>query len=250
MRYSSGPLRLAKHYPEPMAQGAASELAPIALPKPRLSHGRTLASALRLRRTTREIGDKALSSQTLSNLLWAAFGVNRKSGPLGLTGRTAASASNSQEIDVYVLMAGGTYLYEPYSHRLILAVAGDLRPLAIGRGQSRSGDQAPVRLVYVADVSRLTHTSGYQEPGLHDPDVQRSYYYVDTGLIAANVYLFAASVGLAAWFHNCDRSAICERLGLRSDQHALFGQTVGYEGLPGTARKSESIQCAELDTTG
>lgn len=196
MRCSSGPLRLAKRYPEPVAQGAASEHAPIALPKPRLSHGRTLASALRLRRTTRAIGDKALSSQTLSNLLWAAFGVNRKSGPFGLTGRTAASASNSQEIDVYVLMAGGTYLYEPY-----------------------------------------------QEPGLHDPDVQRSYYYVDTGLIAANVYLFAASVGLAAWFHNCDRSALCERLGLRPDQHALFGQTVGYEML-------QSIQCAELDTTG
>lgn len=252
MRCSRGPLRLAKRNPEPIARGVASDHTPIVLPKPRLSHGRTLASSLRLRRTTREISDEALSSQTLSNVLWAAFGVNRNNAPFGLTGRTAASASNSQEIEIYVVMAGGTYLYEPYSHRLILVVEGDLRPLAIGRGQSSSGHKAPVRLVYVADVARLAHTSGYQEPGLHDPDVQRAYYYVDTGLIAANVYLFAASVGLAAWFHNCDRSALSEHLGLRPDQHVLFGQTVGYALLPAAepAQELEIIQCSELDTTG
>ena len=68
------------------------------------------------------------------------------------------------------------------------------------------------------------------EPGLHDPEVQKSYYYVDTGLIAGNVYLLAASRGLAAWFHNCDRAALSERLGLGDDQRPLFGQTVGYPG--------------------
>jgi hypothetical protein len=52
------------------------------------------------------------------------------------------------------------------------------------------------------DIDKLANTSGFQEPGLRDPEVQRSYYHVDTGLIAANVYLFAASIGLAAWFHN------------------------------------------------
>jgi hypothetical protein len=66
------------------------------------------------------------------------------------------------------------------------------------------------------------------EPGLQDPDVQRSYYFVDTGLIAANVYLYAASFGLATWFHNCDKAALKTKLRLPGDQRVLFGQTVGY----------------------
>jgi len=166
--------------------------------------------------------------QVLSDLLWAACGVNRKKGPFGIPGRTAASASNSQEIDVYVALQDGTYLYDPFNHRLVPAVAGDLRSLAIGRGQGSGGAKAPVRLIYVADIDKLANTAGYQEPGLRDPDVQRSYYFVDTGLIAANVYLFAASVGLAAWFHNCDKSGLSAKLNLRDDQRVLFGQTVGY----------------------
>jgi hypothetical protein len=145
-----------------------------------------------------------------------------------MPGRTAASASNSQEIDVYVARREGTYLYDPFHHRLLPAADGDLRRLAIGRGQGDAGAEAPVRLIYVVDIDKLANTSGYQEPGLRDPDVQRSYYYVDTGLIAANVYLFAASIGLAAWFHNCDRSGLSAKFGLRSDQRVLFAQTVGY----------------------
>jgi hypothetical protein len=108
------------------------------------------------------------------------------------------------------------------------AVAGDLRHLAIDRGQANAGAEAPVRLIYVADIDRLANTSGFQEPGLRDPDVQRSYYYVDTGLIAANVYLFAASSCLAAWFHNCDKAQLSTKLSWREDQRVLFGQTVGY----------------------
>jgi hypothetical protein len=79
------------------------------------------------------------------------------------------------------------------------------------------------------DVKKLSHTSGYQEPGLQDPEIQKSYYYVDTGLIAGNVYLFAASQGLASWFHNCNKSGLKEKLRLRADQRVLFGQTVGYK---------------------
>jgi nitroreductase len=154
--------------------------------------------------------------------------VNRPQGPFGIPGRTAASASNSQEIDVYVALEEGTYLYDPFHHRLVPVVAGDLRRLAISHGQAALGAEAPVRLIYAADIDKLVHTSGYQEPGLRDPDVQRAYYYVDTGLIAANVYLFAASTGLAAWFHNCDHSQLSTQLNLRKDQRVLFGQTVGY----------------------
>ena len=85
-----------------------------------------------------------------------------------------------------------------------------------------------MQLVYVADVHRLTHTRGFQEPGLHDPDVQKAYYYVDTGIIAGNVYLFAAAQGLAAWFHNCDKTGLAQRLGLHAERHVLFAQSVGY----------------------
>jgi SagB-type dehydrogenase family enzyme len=211
---------------EPRSTSDASHS--IKLPRPALQSGTSLARALRLRKTTREISAKKLPLQTLSNLLWAACGVNRQKGPFGIPERTAASASNSQEIDVYVALEEGTYLYDPFHHRLVPVVADDLRRFAIGQGQAEAGAEAPVRLIYVADIDKLVHTSGYQEPGLRDPDVQRSYYYVDTGLIAANVYLFAASTGLAAWFHNCDKSQLSTKLNLRKDQSVLFGQTVGY----------------------
>ena len=209
--------------------------ADVMLPRPRLDGSCSLASALRLRRTTREIGDRPLPPQVLSDLLWAACGVNRRRGPFGLPGLTAASASNSQEINLFVAMADGAYRYEPRRHRLIAVALGDLRRLAIGRGQGGAGSSAPIRLIYVADLDRLANTAGFQEPGLRDPAVQRSYYFVDTGLIAANVYLFAAATGLAAWFHNCDRPALAAKLKLRADQSPLFGQTVGYPARRGRA---------------
>lgn len=199
----------------------------IKLPKPKFGRDATLRSALQKRKTTRAIGDKALSRQALSNLLWAACGVNRKNGPFDGPGITAASASNSQEILVFVALEEGAYLYDARTHSLGLAAAEDLRPYAIGRGQDAAGAGAPVRLVYVADVDRF-RLAGFQEPGLKDPEIQKAYYYADAGMVAANVYLFAASQGLGAWFHNCDKAELAKRLGLRSDQRPLFGQTVGY----------------------
>ncbi|HYW91480.1 MAG TPA: nitroreductase family protein [Gammaproteobacteria bacterium] len=184
--------------------------------------------ALEQRRTTRAIRPDPLPLQTLSNLLWAAFGVNRQNGPFGMTGRTAASASNSQEIDVYVALADTTHLYDPLSHVLSPVAAGDLRASALTPGQPVGEVEAPVQLIYVVDLERLEQSSGFDEPGLRDPEVQKSYYYVDTGLIAANVYLFAAGERLATWFHNCDRQALAIRLALSSRQHVLFAQSVGH----------------------
>jgi hypothetical protein len=211
----------------PVAAGPVINLLPIVLPKPRLHGGGTLLSALKKRKTTRAMGGKKVTVQMLSDILWAACGVNRKKGPFGIAGRTAASASNSQEIVVYVALSEGTYLYDDICHTLTPVAEGDLRPLAIGHGQMKAGSVAPVRLIYVVDKGRFSK-AGYQEPGLYDPDIQKSYYYVDTGLIAQNVYLFAASRGLATWFHNCNKQALAEKLNLRADQRALFGQTVGY----------------------
>jgi hypothetical protein len=211
--------------------------APIDLPRARLTRGRSLADSLRLRRTTREISDRGLPLQALSNLLWAACGVNRPRGPFGSVGITPASASNSREIDVFVALGSGVYLYDARHHRLALVSAVDVRAMAISPGQGkRVAMKAPVQLLYVVDIDRLVHTSGFQEPGLHDPEVQKSYYFVDTGLIAGNVYLFAASQGLAAWFHNCDRAGLGKKLKLRSDQRVLFAQSVGYAEKPATTK--------------
>jgi hypothetical protein len=97
---------------------ATPNLQPITLPKPEKDGGKSVLAALQERRTNRNISAEKLPLQMLSNLLWAAFGVNRENGPFGQIGRTAASASNSQEIDLYVAMPEGIYLYEAVPHRL------------------------------------------------------------------------------------------------------------------------------------
>jgi hypothetical protein len=210
---------------KPAASGTG-ELAPIRLPAPSLKKGLTVPAALKKRCTVRSIGDKKLPLQMLSNILWAAAGINRQKGPFGMCGRTAASASNSQEIDVYATLPEGIYLYDAPSHTLRPVVSGDFRPSAIGAGQKGAGANAPLRLVYVVDIEKFKN-AGFQEPGLRDPETQKAYYFVDTGLIAGNVYLYAVSQGLAAWFHNCDKGALAKVLKLRPSQRILFGQTVG-----------------------
>jgi SagB-type dehydrogenase family enzyme len=207
---------------------SSKPLKTVTLLKPAIAGGKSILKALEERQTSREVSDKKLPLQILSDLLWAACGVNRKKGPFGIPGRTAASASNSQEIDIYVALQEGIYYYDAFHHKLIPVLAGDFRKLAIGEGQVAFGDRAPVRLIYVADIDKLANTAGYQEPGLQNPDIQKSYYFVDTGMIAANVYLFAAAVGLVAWFHNCNKTALASKLKLRKEQRVLFGQTVGY----------------------
>jgi nitroreductase len=201
---------------------------PVRLPKPRLSPGKSCADALRLRRTVREICGREVSLQLLSNVLFAARGVNRPRGPFGATGITAASASNSQEVDVYVVLQGGAYRFDTRQHALIRVTTEDVRPLAYTRRQPSISPDAPVHLVFVVDIDRLEHTTGFEEAGLHDPEVQKSYYFVDTGMIAGNVYLFAASQGLACWFHNCDKDGLAAKLHLSKTQRALFAQTIGY----------------------
>jgi Nitroreductase family len=210
------------------SESSISDLTPLVLLKPDMAAGKSVMQALKNRKTVREISARKLPLQILSNLLWAACGVNRKKGPFDIPGRTAATASNSQEIDLYVAIQKGIYLYDPLNHKLNPVIMGDFRRLAIGKGQSGLGDKAPVRLIFVADLNKLINTKGYMEPGLLDPEVQKSYYFADTGLMAGNVYLFAASAGLAAWFHNCNKAELAKRLNLRPEHQVLFGQTIGY----------------------
>jgi nitroreductase len=205
--------------------GAAEELQPIVLPKPEMEGGKSVLAALKDRKTTRSISPEPLPPQTLSNLLWAAFGVNRSEmGLMGKPGRTAPSASNSQEIDLYVCLEKGVYLYEAVPHRLAPVAAGDFRARA-GRAAAA---KAPVNIFYIVDLTKYIMGPGQPDRSIGNPEVQKSYYYADTGFIAQNVYLFAASQGLAAWFHNCDKERTVREFRLRSEQRVLFAQTVGY----------------------
>ncbi len=207
-----------------------TNLPPITLPKPEKDGGKSVLAALWERKTNRNVSPEKLPLQTLSNLLWAAWGVNRETGPFGQIGRTAASASNSQEIDLYVALPEGIFLYEAAPHRLAPVVAGDHRAKVVkagGRGRGAAAALAPVNLMFVADLAKFGKAR-LQEPGLRDAEIQKSYYNVATGLIAGNVYLFAASQGLAAWFHNCNKPALAAELKLRPEQHVLYAQTVGY----------------------
>ncbi len=211
-----------------MNRNLIKDLEPLALPEPAFDRCLTVFEALKARRTSRSIDGRKISLQILSDILWAAQGVNRLKGPFGGPGRTAGSASNSQEICIYVAREEGTYLYDPASLRLTPIAAGDIRPLAIGPGQGTAGANAPVRLVYVVDIERFKN-AGFDEPGLHDPEIQKSYYFVDTGLIAQNVYLASAALGLASWFHNCDKAGFAKAIKLNPNQRPLFGQTIGYD---------------------
>ena len=187
----------------------AAELKPIQLPKPEITAGLPLMQALAPRKTTRTFLDKPLPLQTLSNLLWAAFGINRPRDVKPGLGRTAPSAMNKQEVELAVVLAQGVYVYDAEANLLRPVVAGDLRAKM---GAPPAG-QAAVTLVYVAD-SKL------------------DYAQVDTGFIGQNVYLFAASEGLNAWFYALhgqqDATAISAALKLPAEKHPLYAQSVGY----------------------
>jgi len=186
--------------------------ASIKLPPPDKRGGIPLMQALARRRSSREFQRKPLPPPVLSALLWAAFGVNRRDG-----GRTAPSAINAQEIDVFVALPDGAYLYDARAHALRRVASGDLRRIT---GYQDFVDDAPLDLVYVADHARMRLVPAAQ---------RESYASAAAGAIAQNVYLFAASEGLAtvirAWI---DRSAIADALGLSHDQQVLLSQTVGY----------------------
>ena len=203
---------------------SGGNLEPVVLPEPEKDGGKSVLAALQERKTIRGIRPDELPLQVLSNLLWAAFGVNRELASFDKPGRTAPSASNSQEIDLYVALPEGVYLYEAVPHRLAPVVAGDFRARAGRRGAAT----APVNIFYIADLSRYDLGPGQPDRAIGDPEVQKSYYYTDTGFIAQNVYLFAASQGLAAWFHNCDKTNTVTEFNLRPEQRVLFAQSVGY----------------------
>lgn len=189
------------------------DLKPIQLPPPQKEIGKPFMAALNLRQSTRSFDAKALPLQELSNLLWAADGINRPEAGK----RTAPSAMNWQEVDIYVALAEGVYIYDAKANSLTPVAAGDLRSAA---GSQAFVAGAPVNLVYVVDMSRVTRGS---------EEDKTLYTAADVGFIAENVYLYCASQGLAVVVRgSIDRGAISEKFKLRKDQKAILAQTIGY----------------------
>ena len=147
----------------------AQDLPPITLPEPEKDGGKSVLTALQERRTTRDISSEPLPPRMLSTLLWAAFGINRDQAAFGKPGRTAPSASNSQEIDLYVVLPEGVYLYEAAPHRLAPVAAGDFRARAGRRGAAT----APVNILYVVDLTRYDRGPGQPDRSIGDPEVQK-----------------------------------------------------------------------------
>lgn len=187
------------------------ELMNIKLPEPKTTGGMPLMDALKNRKSTRKFSSKMLSEQMLSDLLWAAFGINRPENGM----RTAPSAHNSQAMDVYVIMQSGAYVYNAVDNSLDLISQEDLREFA---GSQDFVKIAPVNLIYVADYSKMENSSD-----------RELYAGAHAGFIGENVYLFCSSSGLntviRAWV---DKEALKKKLKLKENQHIILAQTVGY----------------------
>jgi SagB-type dehydrogenase family enzyme len=196
---------------KPAAPEPPAGLAP-RLPAPSLQGGLPLMQALSKRQSQRSFSQAALDAQQLSDLLWAANGINR----IADQGHTAPSAMNAQELDLYVALPNGLFLYEPVNHRLRVTVQQDVRRVT---GYQDFVDHAALDLILVADYRRMSLVPAAQ---------RQAYAYVAAGAICQNVYLYCASAGLAtvvrAWF---DRTALSQAMQLGTDQEVLMTQTVG-----------------------
>ena len=190
----------------------AQELKTIKLPPPDKQGGKPLMQALNERKSAREFSSQKLPLTVLSNLLWAACGVNRPDGH-----HTSPTASNRQEIDVYIAAPDGLYLYESKDHQLKQILAEDIRALT---GTQPFPKDAAVNLIYVADLAKGGRTK--------TEDVE-FYSGADTAFIAQNVYLFCSSEGLATVVRaSVDRAALAKAMKLRPDQKICLAQSVGY----------------------
>lgn len=184
----------------------------IKLPAPKTEGGMPLMQALKERKSGREFSSRKLSPETLSSLLWAAWGINRPDGH-----RTAPSARNLQDIDVYVAMSDGLYLYEAKDHQLQKILSEDIRAAT---GNQDYVKDAALNLIYVSDLAKLN---------VPDPMAVEFFTGTHTGFLSQNVYLFCASEGLSTVVRgNVDTAALAKMMKLRADQKITLAQSVGY----------------------
>jgi SagB-type dehydrogenase family enzyme len=187
----------------------------IKLPPPQKKGGKPLMDCLNERQSTRGGFGPAvkLTDQQLSNLLWAADGVNRPPSH-----RTAPSAADWQNIDIYVTTPDGLFLYDVQSHSLKVLGKEDVRKVA---GQQDFVATAPLNLIYVADLSKAAFG------GKRMPEVEETWSFANVGTIVQNVYLWSASENLACIVRAMiDKDAIAKTLKLRPDQKPILAQTV------------------------
>jgi SagB-type dehydrogenase family enzyme len=183
----------------------------IKLPPPETTGGMPLMEALSKRQSSRTFGAQKLSDQTLSNLLWAGFGINRKE-----TGkRTAPTANDTRAMDIYVLLESGTYKYNAEENSLDVVVNKDLRAFA---GSQDFVATAPLNLVYVSDYSKFKTGSN-----------KELYSGAHAGFIGENVYLFCTSFGLNTVIRAyVDKEKLAKELNLNENQAVVLSQTIGY----------------------
>ncbi|HTU02875.1 MAG TPA: nitroreductase family protein [Candidatus Sulfotelmatobacter sp.] len=190
----------------------AQEAKPTQLPPAQPEGGKRLMVALKERKSSRSFSDRKLPPQVLANLLWAAAGVNRPDSG----GRTAPTASNSQDMDIYVAMAEGLFLYDAKGQTLVPILTEDIRAIT---GRQPYVKDAPVNLIYVSDFARMKAA----------PEDRVFYSGAHTGFIAQNVYLYCASEGLACVVRaNVERPPLAQKIGLRPDQHITLTHSIGY----------------------
>jgi len=172
----------------------------------------SLVEALQKRKSTRSFSEEKLTDQQFSDLLWAAFGINRPEEGK----RTAPSSSNQQEIDIYVFKEDGVFLYNATTHSIIKIMDEDLRKYT---GRQDWVEKVAVNLVYIADHSKSKD---------NDPVGRSKTSHINTGFIAQNVYLYCASQGLGCVVRgNMDKDLLASKLNLREDQEIIVAQSVG-----------------------
>jgi nitroreductase len=188
----------------------------ISLPAPDKTGGKPLMQALNERQSIRKFTKDDLTQQQLSDLLWAGWGINRPE----LKKRTAPSAMNAQEIDVYVALPGGLYLYVAESNILKLINNKDIRMLC---GTQGFVADAPLNIVYVADMGKLGKKEGEV---IEDSDLLMTYS--SAAFIAQNIYLYCASANLGCVIRgSIPKERLAAEMGLRSNQRIILSQTVG-----------------------
>ncbi|MDR3133739.1 MAG: SagB/ThcOx family dehydrogenase [Prevotellaceae bacterium] len=185
----------------------------IALPKPQTAGGKPLMEALNARRTGRSFSAQELTQKQLSDLLWAANGVNRPDGK-----RTAPSAGDSREIDIYVFLKTGVYFFDADAHKLIQKSKTDERKNV---GMQPFVEIAPVVLVYVGNFDKIAR---------FDKESQNFYSATDVGYVSQNVYLYAAAEGLTTVALGMIKKDELTALLKIKNGKPLLAQPVGYPG--------------------
>lgn len=189
----------------------------IRLPRPKAEFAGELIQALRNRKSCREFRPDPIPDEVLATLLWAAYGINRP----GSGKRTAPSACNNQETDLYAATARGLFRYDPQGHSLVPVLDKDIRDKT---GFQDFAATAPLTLIYVADYSRM-----------HDipEDRKEAFAAAATGFISQNVYLYCASQNLGTVVRGwLDRRELRQAMGLGPHEHITFTQSVGYPEYP------------------